>query len=564
MKSVAINIKLLLIVLVLFGLVLFSIGTLTKVFTNLIAKFSGVIAADNGCQICNQRMFDILGLGITVTCLCIAILGIIILLNYSRITKFLKDKTNILFLNKFIFISLVIAALAIQAYLVFYRYMDADEFEHLHASWLVVKGLVPYLDFFEHHTPLLWYCLAPFFIIFKNNINIIFYSRIFIFVTLILILMILYKLTSLAFNKRIGIYSVFFLTYAVFFMKPALEIRPDVPQVLCWLISLYLFVKALYEEKDWQFAVSGMILGVAFLFSQKTIFAGIGVGIVCVVFLYHNLKNNKALALFFRKIAIFTTGLCAPVLIALAYFYSKGALKDFFVLNFAFNSNYVYNFTPYGVLKLSFIQNIPFWILGLIGLIYMALHYRKLFLVIPVCVLFAGFFLVKAPFVQYLMPLAPLISICAAFAYDKLAFRLVRSKSRGYVLGAIFLFILLAVLVPIGFQATYALTSNKEQIAVVKYIQDNTEENSAVYGSINIFNPDVHYLWFQKYAIPTLERIDFGLDYNLSKSLIEHKTKFVFLDGRVPDVYKEFIINNYNPTNMSTDYGVLYIATDFS
>src|SRR3989304_3084629 len=35
-----------------------------------------------------------------------------------------------------------------------------DEFEHLHAAYLVSRGQTPYVDFFEHHTPLLYYLAA--------------------------------------------------------------------------------------------------------------------------------------------------------------------------------------------------------------------------------------------------------------------------------------------------------------------------------------------------------------------------------------------------------------------
>src|SRR5881394_4587276 len=43
------------------------------------------------------------------------------------------------------------------------RYLDADELEHSHAAWSVWKGLLPYRDFFEHHTPWYYFALAPFF-----------------------------------------------------------------------------------------------------------------------------------------------------------------------------------------------------------------------------------------------------------------------------------------------------------------------------------------------------------------------------------------------------------------
>lgn len=38
-----------------------------------------------------------------------------------------------------------------------------DEGEHLHAAWMTGEGLVPGVDFFEHHTPVLWWLLVPWF-----------------------------------------------------------------------------------------------------------------------------------------------------------------------------------------------------------------------------------------------------------------------------------------------------------------------------------------------------------------------------------------------------------------
>ena len=43
------------------------------------------------------------------------------------------------------------------------RFFDPDEFEHSHAAWSVFRGLLPYKDFFEHHTPWYYYGLSPFF-----------------------------------------------------------------------------------------------------------------------------------------------------------------------------------------------------------------------------------------------------------------------------------------------------------------------------------------------------------------------------------------------------------------
>ncbi len=41
------------------------------------------------------------------------------------------------------------------------RWLSSDEFEHLHAAWCQSEGLVPYRDFFEHHTPWFYWLLLP-------------------------------------------------------------------------------------------------------------------------------------------------------------------------------------------------------------------------------------------------------------------------------------------------------------------------------------------------------------------------------------------------------------------
>src|SRR6185295_1569966 len=50
-----------------------------------------------------------------------------------------------------------------------HRAIDLDEFEHAHATWSVSRGLVPYRDFFEHHTPALYLLFAPLFARFATD-----------------------------------------------------------------------------------------------------------------------------------------------------------------------------------------------------------------------------------------------------------------------------------------------------------------------------------------------------------------------------------------------------------
>ena len=49
--------------------------------------------------------------------------------------------------------------------MVFSAVPDHDEVEHASAAWQMSQGLLPYNDFFQHHSPVLWIILSP---LFKN------------------------------------------------------------------------------------------------------------------------------------------------------------------------------------------------------------------------------------------------------------------------------------------------------------------------------------------------------------------------------------------------------------
>ncbi len=54
---------------------------------------------------------------------------------------------------------------------------DHDEVEHWHAAWLMHRGKVPFHDFFEHHSPILWMLLRSYYDLFGDNYGIIIASR---------------------------------------------------------------------------------------------------------------------------------------------------------------------------------------------------------------------------------------------------------------------------------------------------------------------------------------------------------------------------------------------------
>src|SRR5216683_7821192 len=56
---------------------------------------------------------------------------------------------------------------------------DHDEIEHLHASWLISSGELPFRDFLEQHHPTLWFLAAPIVVKFESVQHLIFAARLF-------------------------------------------------------------------------------------------------------------------------------------------------------------------------------------------------------------------------------------------------------------------------------------------------------------------------------------------------------------------------------------------------
>ena len=49
--------------------------------------------------------------------------------------------------------------------------LGRDEVEHIHSAWYVEQGHTPYVDFFQHHHPLLWYVILPFLHVFGHTLK---------------------------------------------------------------------------------------------------------------------------------------------------------------------------------------------------------------------------------------------------------------------------------------------------------------------------------------------------------------------------------------------------------
>jgi hypothetical protein len=159
--------------------------------------------------------------------------------------------------------------------------LDADESQHLHAAWLVGQGQVPYRDFWENHTPLLYCALAPLTRWLPDRPEIYTVGRIAMVLLTVGILVVTYRL-----GRRVGthvaILAVVLLGVQSRFVIYTTQVRPDVPALLCWLLTLLAVVRWREEGRAVWLWMAGLGLGVGVTFTPKAVYGALGVAAVIV------------------------------------------------------------------------------------------------------------------------------------------------------------------------------------------------------------------------------------------------------------------------------------------
>src|SRR5437667_6301149 len=148
-------------------------------------------------------------------------------------------------------VSLQFVRLATAAFLVAYipllsrRVFDADEFEHAHAAWCWFKGMVPYKDFFEHHTPWYYATLRPLFrwfdvdASFESARHFLLFGRALSLALTVLSVFLVIRIgrtwedrhggeSKSRTGTKVGALAGLLLVGQTFFLQKSIEMRPDV------------------------------------------------------------------------------------------------------------------------------------------------------------------------------------------------------------------------------------------------------------------------------------------------------------------------------------------------
>ena len=329
-------------------------------------------------------------------------------------------------IGSYIIISLIIVTFLLRIPILFVRYFDPDEFQHLHAAFSLYNGLIPYRDFFEHHTPFIWFLLAPLYPIFGADIPLIYAARILMLIFTAGIFYLTYLLGKRFYSSDIGLLATLFLSCMIMFLEQTIEIRPDVPETFFLLLSLLFITRGITEKANKWYVLSGLAIGISILFSQKALFALVGlVAIFVWIFIENRFAHeqdrpkNQSIKEFF----LFISGLVIPIFLTCCFFLVLGYLTEFINLNLIINLRWKVRFSPSVFLIPSFKQNTFFWTLGIMGLLLATidLHNKderlkgSFTMLLSAYALLIGLFLIPVPYKEYYVMVLPLLAIYCAY-----------------------------------------------------------------------------------------------------------------------------------------------------
>ncbi len=438
----------------------------------------------------------------------------------------------------------------------FYSYnrgFDPDEFEHMHTAWKISRGQEIFIEFFQHHHPFFDYMITPVVDTYGDTIESIFVSRYMMLLLVAGILAGTYLLSVRIFkNSEIGVLSLIMTSTVVTFYMKSIEIRPDVPQTLAGLLSVY-FLFVYYDKKSLKSLVaSAVFLGVSYLFLQKSIVLIIA---IAVLLLYDLLKKRIQ----YKHAVLYAAIFLISVLPYYIYLVLSGTFERYFVTNWLVNYYLAQAFSRLDSYAAISRENTITCVLYLIGIITMIRSGKEnRFAVLSILLMILPVILFTNLWRQYLMLTIPPFAIVASYAlYSAFNSRLIR-----------FVVLIGAVYVPLAFMHNHGFfkMDNKQQraqLAKIEYVLSITDQDDKVYdGNVvfNVFRDDIDYFWFC---------MEYPSCLDAYKKITDHKYNiYDLIAAQKPKVISTYGISSFNDIRIKNKYRVsdkypdLYIRVD--
>ncbi len=241
----------------------------------------------------------------------------------------MKEKT----LTRLLWFFTVINIIYLFASIFISRRAMGDDLEHIHASWLVWQGYIPYTDFFEHHHPLTWYIFAPLVGFFSGNVLVFLYIRCIVAAASLLTLYVIYRLIKDFWSNKIAaLLAINIFCFSNTAMDALVQFKPDAFMQLFFFIGLYFFFAFLRSAKQKYLNYAALSWSVGFLFLQTIIFLILPIGLYGIYML-------AAKKLSWKNLALSMPWLLTPLVLFGIYLLACDNAQRYFETNWLLNSH---------------------------------------------------------------------------------------------------------------------------------------------------------------------------------------------------------------------------------
>lgn len=302
------------------------------------------------------------------------------------------------------------------------RAFDPDEFQHLHAAWLVHQGGLPYRDFFEHHMPGIQYLLAIAMDAARpatadDVVRFAFVARLLMWPFAVVAVLATMRVGAALGGGPVAWTSGALLATSIVFIGRTLEIRPDTPALAFWLATLAALITALDPQRAssrraW-FAAAGLSLGCALVFNQKLLLAGPGFAVFAVWLVFtpgSERRSNIA------DVFAVAAGCMLPLAGLALWFWAHGALIDLVNGSLLNNLGWPREVSASSTLRWMLLRDPLFSGIAVAGLVHSTLRFARgpwrdpleVPLLLTGLSLLAGLAITPAPYPQYMLLIFPM------------------------------------------------------------------------------------------------------------------------------------------------------------
>jgi hypothetical protein len=424
---------------------------------------------------------------------------------------------------KAVCIALIAGAYVIRLALVDRHAFNPDEFQHLHGAWSIATGLLPYRDYFEHHTPWLHFFLAAFVGLFDVATSaraaeaFIFFSRGWMCFFSALALALTFRLGQLSGGDATAWVATAILSLTTMFLDKTLEIRPDVPAVAfllgSWLALLGGLRGAPGDRRTRAlFAASGWLLGTAVLCTQKVLFALPATALLLLAHVAVGRSSHSARDRL-RDVVVHAAAAAGSIAIVLASFAARNAGSAFIESNLIVNARWKAHVGPGPILNQLWTDNPLMVALGVVawaGMCARLLRHGRAamdsnaFWVAQAAGLALGALVIPVAYAQYFVMLLPVLALLAARALLWTSEAVRDVAKRGAAVATITAITLLAAIAAKPIWSMAALldpphSKVRDDLATIAHVVETTPPQETVldgFSGFGVFRPHAFRYFF--------------------------------------------------------------------